>query len=335
MLPKANGSSRAVERSVPAPSSTFSPFGAEPPITQVAPHQQPQSIALSLGANHNHGIRTLEEIEAEMREAFAAQRIQNQSPSQLPLHPQGQLRNAAPQRHVGSQYTPTATPPPRMHPHSQSPRFQPQNQHQQHLQLQQQQQQLLELQELRERQQQQQLFELQEQLRMEEIERQRQQQLRAHQQAQLNAQYLQHQRQGSGGTPSGDVQYRRHQATTPSRLQHQQQQQQQQLDAPFQQSLQYLPRDIQMQQRLLAEMAQAEFLHSLQASPVQREGVEEREVQDILRAEAMRKIMEAERMEEKRRRKLEKIRYMVCDRPFTCIYPVFDQHELQLLLVQV
>ncbi|THG94284.1 hypothetical protein EW026_g7159 [Hermanssonia centrifuga] len=186
----------------------------------------------------------------------------------------------------------------------------PQNQHQQHLQLQQQQQQLLELQELRERQQQQQLFELQEQLRMEEIERQRQQQLRAHQQAQLNAQYLQHQRQGSGGTPSGDVQYRRHQATTPSRLQHQQQQQQQQLDAPFQQSLQYLPRDIQMQQRLLAEMAQAEFLHSLQASPVQREGVEEREVQDILRAEAMRKIMEAERMEEKRRRKLEKIRYM-------------------------
>ncbi|PSR72807.1 hypothetical protein PHLCEN_2v11304 [Hermanssonia centrifuga] len=245
-----------------------------------------------------------------MREAFAAQRIQNQSPSQLPLHPQGQLRNAAPQRHIGSQYTPTATPPPRMHPHSQSPRFQPQNQHQQHLQLLQQQQQLLELQELRERQQQQQLFELQEQLRMEEIERQRQQQLRAHQQAQLNAQYLQHQRQGSGGTPSGDVQYRRHQATTPSRLQHQQQQQQQQLDAPFQQSLQYLPRDIQMQQRLLAEMAQAEFLHSLQASPVQREGVEEREVQDILRAEAMRKIMEAERMEEKRRRKLEKIRYM-------------------------
>lgn len=65
-----------------------------------------------------------------------------------------------------------------------------------------------------------------------------------------------------------------------------------------------------MQQRLLAEMAQAEFLHSLQGSPVRELG-EEREVQEMLRAEAMRKIMEAERMEEKRRRKLEKIRYMV------------------------
>ena len=37
----------------------------------------------------------------------------------------------------------------------------------------------------------------------------------------------------------------------------------------------------------------------------------EREHQETLRAEAMRKIMEAERMEEKRRRKLEKIRHMV------------------------
>lgn len=67
-----------------------------------------------------------------------------------------------------------------------------------------------------------------------------------------------------------------------------------------------------MQQKLLAEMAQAEFLHSLQGSPVPVNPAEEKEMQDALRAEAMRKIMEAERMEEKRKRKLEKIRYMVC-----------------------
>ena len=58
-----------------------------------------------------------------------------------------------------------------------------------------------------------------------------------------------------------------------------------------------------MQQKLLAEMAQAEFLHSLQGSPAPTNPAEEKEMQEALRAEAMRKIMEAERMEEKRKRK--------------------------------
>lgn len=76
------------------------------------------------------------------------------------------------------------------------------------------------------------------------------------------------------------------------------------VEAPFQQSLQYLPQDIQMQQRLLAEAAQIEFLNQLKASPNPLE-------QEALRAEAMRKIMEAERMEDKRRRKQAKLAHMV------------------------
>lgn len=278
------------------------------------PNRQQQPMALSLGANQTHGVRTLEEIEAEMREAFAAQRLQSQSPSQQQLYAQGSVRSSSAQRHVPPQYAVSNTPPPRMHPqHAQSPRFQQQQQQQQQihlLQQQQQQMQLLELQELRDRQQRAELEHLQEQLRLEELERHRQQQLRA--QVQQNAQMLQHQRQVSGGTPIGEMPYRRQpvhpRSGTPSR--HQQQQQGQHMEVPFQQSMQYLPREIQMQQRLLAEMAQAEFLHSLQGTPVP-EGRNEQEMHEMLRAEAMRKIMEAERMEEKRKRKLEKIRYMV------------------------
>ncbi|KAI0704296.1 topoisomerase II-associated protein PAT1 [Cytidiella melzeri] len=294
---------RAHEQHAPTPPSGFSPFDLESEQQAVLPRQQ-LSMALSLGVDQTHGVRTLEEIEAEMREAFAAQRLQNQSPSQAQLLQQAQLRNVA-QRHTPQHYGQGSTPPPRMHAHAQSPRFQQQQQQQQHhqllLQQQQQQMQLLELQELRERRQRQQLLELQEQLRLEELERARhQQQLRAQQ-------HLQHQRQSSSGTPLGEGQYRRQvqRAGTPSRLHHQQQQQ---VDVPFQQNLQYLPREIQMQQKLLAEMAQAEFLHSLQGSPVNP--AEDKDLQEQLRAEAMRKIMEAERMEEKRKRRLEKIRYM-------------------------
>ena len=53
---------------------------------------------------------------------------------------------------------------------------------------------------------------------------------------------------------------------------------------------------------------------------------EDKELQEQLRAEAMRKIMEAERMEEKRKRKLEKIRHMVrrgCLLPGTANINVF------------
>ncbi|KAG6374835.1 topoisomerase II-associated protein PAT1 [Boletus reticuloceps] len=62
-----------------------------------------------------------------------------------------------------------------------------------------------------------------------------------------------------------------------------------------QQDTPFLPQSIQLQQRLLSEMAQAEFMRDMQ-------GISQAE-QEALRAEAMRKIMETERMEEKRRRK--------------------------------
>ena len=77
-----------------------------------------------------------------------------------------------------------------------------------------------------------------------------------------------------------------------------------QIDVPFAQNMQYLPQNIQMQQRLLAEMAQAEFLSTMQGpGHSERDVREARESQEMLRVEAMRKIMEAERIEEKRKRK--------------------------------
>lgn len=62
-------------------------------------------------------------------------------------------------------------------------------------------------------------------------------------------------------------------------------------------------RHLQLQQRILAQLAQAEFTQTMNGGPALDQGV--------LRAEATRKILEAERLEEKRRRKAEKIAYMV------------------------
>ncbi|PIL24946.1 hypothetical protein GSI_12833 [Ganoderma sinense ZZ0214-1] len=205
-----------------------------------------------------------------------------------------------------------ATPPPRMHPHSQSPRFhQQQQQHQIHLlqlQQQQQQRQLLELQEQRERHERQQLLELQEQLKLEELERQ-QRQLRIQQQQMVGTnEFIQNQLLQRGISPSlgdrarrGGVGRQSPGLMNPSAG----------LDVPFGQTMQYLPQNIQMQQRLLAEMAQAEFLSTMQGPGMsERDARETRELQEMLRVEAMRKIMEAERMEEKRKRKLDKIAHM-------------------------
>ncbi|KAI0820787.1 topoisomerase II-associated protein PAT1 [Trametes gibbosa] len=237
---------------------------------------------------------------------------------QSPSRSQGQRQVAPPPPPPHA----AATPPPRMHPHSQSPRFhQQQQQHQIHLlQLQQQQQrQLLELQEQREHQQRQQLLELQEQLKLEELERQQQlriqqQQHQQHQQHMLGGvgdlmhSHIIHQRLNSGGlSPAfGDRARRTVGRQSPAHMAPQVP-----VDVPFAQNLQYLPQNIQMQQRILAEMAQAEFLNTMQGVGLtERDTRESRELQEILRVEAMRKIMEAERMEEKRKRKLDKIAHM-------------------------
>ena len=59
---------------------------------------------------------------------------------------------------------------------------------------------------------------------------------------------------------------------------------------------------VQREQRILSEGAQAQFMRMQPAI---------HEEQEVLRAEAMRRIMETERMEEKRRRKAAKIAHMV------------------------
>ncbi|KZT10098.1 uncharacterized protein LAESUDRAFT_722251 [Laetiporus sulphureus 93-53] len=314
VLPRSNGASRPSDqilshsRSQPPQPSKFSPFG--PAVNEgMLSHQTLGSI----GTNLHKGVHTLEEIEADMRAAAAAAQHQQQ---QQPIAQSHLLTENLVRSQIPRQGTPqhVATPPPRMHPHSQSPRFhQQQQQHQiQMIQLQQQQQQqrqLLELQEQRERQQQQQLLQLQEQLRLEEIDRQRAIRLQQMQSAN-RAQQLMHQRHTSGGGLSpalSDRQQRLGRSSPAQALLHNQTS----LEVPFQQSLPYLPQDVQLQQRLLAEMAQQEFINNMQGGPrSEREAREEREMQELLRAEAMRKIMEAEKMEEKRRKKQAKIQYM-------------------------
>ncbi|KAI0675738.1 topoisomerase II-associated protein PAT1 [Trametes maxima] len=346
VLPRGNGANRSQDHHGMA-GSKHSPLTAS---AQQAVHPH-KPVSLNLGADLHQGVHTLEEIEREMLAAAAArhnQRVQRQQDDEEQLQLQQQLQQLQLQQQllhqqphspvqvhgvlqspsrshahahvpgqrqappVGPQHA-AATPPPRMHPHSQSPRFhQQQQQHQIHLlQLQQQQQRhLMELQEQRERQQRQQLLELQEQLKLEELERQQQQHRLQQQQMQhsdLMHSHIIHQRLNSGGlSPAFGDRARRVGRQSPAVMAPQVP-----VEVPFGQNLQYLPQNIQMQQRLLAEMAQAEFISTMQgAGLTERDARESRELQEILRVEAMRKIMEAERMEEKRKRKLDKIAHM-------------------------
>ena len=330
VLGRMNGGSRTAEQRqashTPSQSQSFkfSPFGAPT-------HDSLATESASNGTNGGlvKGAFTLEEVEAEMRARAALQQQQQQQQTQQqriaqPISlPHAQLRAQIPRQGTPQH---AVSPPPRMHPHSQSPRFHQQQQQHQinliHMQQQQQERQLLELTRQRERQsllqeqqllqqqqQRQQQLQLMEQLRLEEMERARQIRLQQMQSANhLNSPLLQQRHSpalserysrslgrqspaivGSGGLGGAP------------------------LDVPFQQSLPFLPQDIQLQQRLLAEMAQAEFMKNMQGGPQsEREVREEREMQELLRAEAMRKIMEAERSDVKRRRKQAKIQHMVC-----------------------
>ncbi|TFY68510.1 hypothetical protein EVJ58_g957 [Rhodofomes roseus] len=321
VLGRMNGVSRSTEphhpSHTPSPSQSFkfSPFSAT--NNEPLPAGQPLG---GISSGLSKGAYTLEEVEAEMRAQAA---LQHQQQQQQQIAQPTSLTHTQMRAQIPRQGTPqhAASPPPRMHPHSQSPRFhQQQQQHQIHLmhvQQQQQERQLLDLARHRERQkllqeqqllQQQQQQQIMEQLRLEEIERARQIRLQQMQSANHMHSPLLHQRQSPalserhprsvgrqspaimggvgalGGAP---------------------------LEVPLQQSLAYMPHDIQLQQRLLAEMAQAEFLNSMQGGPQsEREIREERELQEMLRAEAMRKIMEAERSDQKRRRKQGKIQHM-------------------------
>ncbi|KAH8104013.1 topoisomerase II-associated protein [Cristinia sonorae] len=346
VLPKSNGVHRAAAQQAAAhhspaqqyaqphqqgvnPSYSFSPFDQQP-IT-ASSSRDPAVLTIGHGGLQQGAPRTLEEVEAEMREAFAARRNQNISPSQSQSLAYAQTQAQAHARSSSQRIispSNTGTPPPRMHPRAQSPRFHQQqsqrqidlSQQQQQYYLQQQQQ-LLELQEQRKRTQQLQLLELQEQLRLEELERQRQIRLQHYQaqaQAQAQAQeaaalnqLIQRERliaeKKQRLVAMAELQQRRF-GSPSSHMANQQH------EVPFQQSMPYLPREIQQQQRMLAEMAQAEFLRSYQGTPNPmppgEDYFDDRHNADGIRAEAMRKIQEAERMEEARKRKLNKIRYM-------------------------
>ena len=256
------------------------------------------------------GARTLQEIEAEMRlaaqqarqrqELELRQQVQFQREREIRMVEQEQqerlrlqqLQQQQEQLRLGQhqhQLQQQSTPPPRMvhHAQAQFPRTQSPRLHHQH------QQQILMLQQEQERQQQERLKELQERLRMEELERQ----LRAQQLSQIQRQPSVQARRQASYADLQVLQQRRTQSpayrgVSPGEL-----------PLVNQQNAQVLPQSIQLQQRLLSEMAQAEFMRDMQ-------GISQVE-QETLRAEAMRKIMETERMEEKRRRKALKIAHMV------------------------
>jgi DNA topoisomerase 2-associated protein PAT1 len=163
------------------------------------------------------------------------------------------------------------------------------------------------MQQQQDRQQQHRLRELQDQLRLEEIERQlRTQQISDVQQASNN---FNHQRQTSSPTL---VELQTVQAQQQRRQRSPAFAEAQNFPLLSQQNVQHIPQSIQMQQRLLSEMAQAEFIRDLQGTNAAD--------QEALRMEAMRKIMETERMEEKRRRRAAKIAHMVNPHYFSMQY---------------
>lgn len=331
-----NGAGRTPDQHRASPASQqarFSPFLA---------HESP---VLSHGL-HQTGVRTLQEIEAEMRiaaqqsrgqaaavtAAAAAQRQEQQQQQQQLLiqkqqeearqeagilfqqqqeqellrqrlqfqqqHEQQQLQL---QRLLAQQQM--RTPPPRMLPVSQSPRF---HEHQQR--------QILLLQQQQEQQQQMRLQELQEQLRFEDMERQMVARMQATRLGNhpSHVEQMDHRRQGSN--PSlAEMQLLQHQQQL---LREQESRQRSRSPAvrnnnhngnyaaPVQESIPYLPQNFHAQQKLLMDLTQAELYGGMHGgTPAEQES---------LRVEAMRKIVEAEKMEEKRRRKAAKIAHMVC-----------------------
>ncbi|KAL0067146.1 DNA topoisomerase 2-associated protein pat1 [Marasmius tenuissimus] len=224
-------------------------------------------------------LRERERQEME-RELLQRQRfVQQQQEQQLHLQrlQQQQILQQREQQHH-------RTPPPRMLPVSQSPRF---LEHQRLLLLQQQQEQQQQL--LR-------LQQLEEQLRMEELERQ----MRGQQISHHGDNYNQNHDRHPSGPTLADME-------ALQLLQQQQRELIRRTQSPLNPAAQdnglYAQQpNLQLQQRLLNEMANAEFLREMQ-------GLSQAD-QEILRAEAMRKIVEAEKMEEKRRRKAAKIAHM-------------------------
>lgn len=227
----------------------------------------------------------LQLLQQEQEQEFQRQQLlQYQKEQQHQL----QIQRALQQQHHREHHH--QTPPPRMLPGaSQSPRF---HEHQRQILLLQQQQEL---------QQQQRLLELQEQLRLEELERQieRQQVAQMHLQKNHSPNHISHRGQPPGPTMTElQLAHTLHQRSESPAARRSP------FSLPLQENMQYVSQNTQLQQRLLSEMAQVEFMRDMQGTSTQAE-------QESLRMEAMKKIVEAEKMEEKRRRKAMKIAHMV------------------------
>jgi DNA topoisomerase 2-associated protein PAT1 len=268
------------ERSTP---TSFSPFDGIQSSHTITQERVPPARADPFA-----GQRTMQEVEAEMR--LAAMRAREQAAYQQQLAQQASLHRQTPPmqgafadvpqilRHELQQQQQTRTPPPpRMHPHSQSPRF--------HQQLQQQ---IL----LNRQNEQNQLRDLQQQLQMEQLTRQMRQ-------AELVP--TPQQQRGYISDDFGTAQMRA--SPTIAELRAQELQQMRRQSPAFDPHIQQLshqqgggllPDNIQMQQYLLHQAANEQFKRDM--------GTNE---QIHLR------IMEAERMEEKRRRKAAKLAHMV------------------------
>ena len=225
--------------------------------------RQDQLLAEQLAEQRRHQ----QEMDIQHQQALYEQEAQMHLLRMQQLEQQQQQQQHQQQQQM-LQYAHRSTPPPRMLPTSQSPRF-----------LEHQQRQILLLQQQQEQQQKLRLQELQEQLRMEDLERQ------------LRGQHLSpavRQEYGHARQPSADS-HHRGRSHSP---------------AQYGPDGQYLNSNSpQLQQRLLAQLAQAEFMREMQ-------GMSEAD-QEALRVEAMRKIVETEKMEERRRRKAAKIAHMV------------------------
>ncbi|TFK25645.1 hypothetical protein FA15DRAFT_341353 [Coprinopsis marcescibilis] len=323
---------------LPQSATKFSPFSTHD-VPALHPHQHQQHIGAGIGQAPGQRVRTLQEIEAEMLAAAQARRQEQEKQVQLErlLQQQQQqqeeqrlailreqeirqqqqlLQQQKEQQHLqrlmqlqqqqqAMLQQSQRTPPPRMLPvTSQSPRFlehhrqqqvvlqQQQERHQQLL-LQERERQHQRLLQEREREQRQ-VQQMLEQQRMEEIEKRL-------------AQNLLLERRGSPSWPLQEHpqfvnEHAAHRSfNTPSPAHHILQQQHGQYLPGAQDVLPAQQQSLQLQQRLLAEMAQSEYARDIHGNPAN---------QEQLRMEAMRKILEAEKMEEKRRRKAQKLAYM-------------------------
>lgn len=249
-------------------------------------HRQQQQQFLLL----RHQQQELQRQEEE-RQLLELQQLQQQK-EQERLYEQQQYQRLL-QFQQQQQHQQQRTPPPRMLPVAQSPRFLEHQRQQASLLLQQERQRQLLLQEQERQQQLQERRERQIRQLLEQEELQRRM-------AQATLEERLHWQQQEAQALAAEHQHRSF--NTPSPARHVQQQGRVLPGSLGRDSPNPNQQNIQLQQRLLAELAQSEFPQIPGRQPAS---------QEQLRAEAMRRIMETEREEEKRRRKAHKIASMV------------------------